>query len=93
MILISNNTRSNITHTHTHTHNRYDLEDNMHSDRITSKKLDVESKDTWDLVWAKDNKDLFAVMEKTYRKCKAEEPILYLCSLDLSFWTKSCRDP
>ena len=61
----------------------------MHSDRIISKKFDVESKDTWDLVWAKDNKDLFAVMEKTkmivYRKCKAEEPILssgYLCSFE-----------
>ena len=65
------------------------MEDDVHSDRITSKKLDIESKDTWDLVWAKDNKDLFAVMEKTkmivFRKSKAEDPILssgYLCSFE-----------
>lgn len=46
----------------------------------------VNRSDTWDLVWAKDNRELFVVMEKTkmivYRDAQPEEPILssgYLC--------------
>ncbi|KAG1701662.1 WD repeat-containing protein 35 [Nymphon striatum] len=49
-------------------------------------KLNFERKDIWDVKWASDNPDLFAVMEKTrmyvFRKLEPEEPVLcsgYLC--------------
>ena len=45
-----------------------------------------ERKDVWDMKWAMDNPDLFAMMEKTrmyiFRHLEPEEPILsagYLC--------------
>ena len=45
-----------------------------------------ERKDTWDMVWAEDNPELFAMMEKTrmyiFRGLQPEEPVLssgYLC--------------
>ena len=56
------------------------------------KQLDFERKDAWDMVWAEDNPNLFAMMEKTrmyiYRGVEPEEPVLssgYLCRFnDLS---------
>lgn len=46
-----------------------------------------ERKDVWDMKWASDNPDLFAMMEKTrmyiFRNLEPEEPILsagYICS-------------
>lgn len=49
--------------------------------------LKFERKDVWDMKWAADNPDLFAMMEKTrmyiIRKLEPEEPILsagYICS-------------
>ena len=58
----------------------------------TGRQLDFERKDAWDMVWAEDNPDLFAMMEKTrmyiYRGTEPEEPVLssgYLCQFkDLS---------
>ncbi|KAJ3332051.1 WD repeat-containing protein 35 [Blyttiomyces sp. JEL0837] len=53
------------------------------------KLLDFERKDVWDLKWAHDNPDLFAIMEKTrmyiFRNVDPEEPINctgYICSFD-----------
>ena len=49
--------------------------------------LKFERKDVWDICWASDNQDLFALMEKTkmciYRDTEPETPIPssgYLCS-------------
>ncbi len=49
--------------------------------------LKFERKDVWDMKWAADNPDLFAMMEKTrmyiFRSMEPEEPILsagYICS-------------
>eukprot|EP00516_Mucochytrium_quahogii_P007622 CAMPEP_0203752874 /NCGR_PEP_ID=MMETSP0098-20131031/6733_1 /ASSEMBLY_ACC=CAM_ASM_000208 /TAXON_ID=96639 /ORGANISM=" , Strain NY0313808BC1" /LENGTH=1294 /DNA_ID=CAMNT_0050643241 /DNA_START=364 /DNA_END=4245 /DNA_ORIENTATION=- len=49
-------------------------------------QLDFERKDAWDMMWAEDNPDLIAVMEKTrlyvFRGLEPEEPVLssgYLC--------------
>ena len=48
--------------------------------------LKFERKDVWDMKWAVDNPDLFAMMEKTrmyiFRAMEPEEPILsagYIC--------------
>ena len=49
-------------------------------------QLSFERKDAWDMLWADDNPELFAMMEKTrmyiYRGLEPEEPVLssgYLC--------------
>ena len=49
--------------------------------------IKFERKDVWDMKWANDNADLFAMMEKTrmyiFRNLEPEEPILsagYICS-------------
>lgn len=49
--------------------------------------LKFERKDVWDMIWAEDNSELFAMMEKTrmyvFRNMDPEEPIPssgYLCS-------------
>lgn len=49
--------------------------------------MKMERKDVWDMKWADDNPDLFAMMEKTrmyiFRNMEPEEPILsagYICS-------------
>ena len=49
--------------------------------------LKFERKDVWDMIWAQDNPELFAMMEKTrmyvFRGMEPEEPIPssgYLCS-------------
>jgi WD repeat-containing protein 35 len=51
-----------------------------------------ERKDVWDMKWAGDNQDLFAMMEKTrmyiFRNLEPEEPIVsagYICRWDLKF--------
>ena len=51
--------------------------------------LKFERKDVWDMEWAQDNPDLFAMMEKTrmyiFRNMEPEEPILssgYICSFN-----------
>ena len=48
--------------------------------------IKFERKDVWDMMWAVDNPDLFAMMEKTrmyiFRNLEPEEPILsagYIC--------------
>ena len=48
-----------------------------------------ERKDVWDMKWASDNPDLFAMMEKTrmyiFRHLEPEEPILsagYICKFE-----------
>jgi len=50
------------------------------------KTLDFERRDAWDMLWADDNRDLLAVMEKTklyvFRDAEPEEPVAssgYLC--------------
>ncbi|KAM7060824.1 WD repeat-containing protein 35 isoform 1-T1 [Acridotheres tristis] len=52
-------------------------------------QLKLERKDVWDLKWAKDNPDLFAMMEKTrmyvFRNLDPEEPIQtsgYICNFE-----------
>ena len=49
--------------------------------------MKFERKDVWDMKWAEDNPELFAMMEKTrmyiFRNMEPEEPILsagYICS-------------
>lgn len=51
-----------------------------------------ERRDTWDVRWASDNSELFAVMEKTrmyvFRNLDPEEPILssgYICCFQVNF--------
>jgi len=51
-----------------------------------------ERRDSWDVKWASDNAELFAVMEKTrmyvFRNLDPEEPILssgYICSFKVIF--------
>ena len=48
--------------------------------------IKFERKDVWDMKWASDNQDLFAMMEKTrmyiFRNLEPEEPIVsagYIC--------------
>lgn len=52
--------------------------------------LKFERKDVWDMCWAHDNPELFAMMEKTrmyvFRNMDPEEPIAssgYLCSFQV----------
>ncbi|XP_033121645.1 WD repeat-containing protein 35-like isoform X2 [Anneissia japonica] len=52
-------------------------------------QLDFERKDVWDMRWAEDNSELFAMMEKTrmyiFRNLDPEEPILssgYICHFE-----------
>ena len=52
-----------------------------------SSVMKFERKDVWDMKWAEDNPELFAMMEKTrmyiFRNMEPEEPILsagYICS-------------
>ncbi|NWT50042.1 WDR35 protein, partial [Erythrocercus mccallii] len=52
-------------------------------------QLKLERKDVWDMKWAKDNPDLFAMMEKTrmyvFRNLDPEEPIQtsgYICNFE-----------
>ncbi|XP_032910663.1 WD repeat-containing protein 35 isoform X3 [Catharus ustulatus] len=52
-------------------------------------QLKLERKDVWDMKWARDNPDLFAVMEKTrmyvFRNLDPEEPIQasgYICNFE-----------
>lgn len=53
----------------------------------TGQQLDFERKDVWNMRWASDNPDLFAIMEKTrmyiVRGLQPEEPVLsnaYICA-------------
>lgn len=53
--------------------------------------LKFERKDVWDMCWAQDNPELFAMMEKTrmyvFRNMDPEEPIAssgYLCNFQVS---------
>ncbi|RMC17193.1 hypothetical protein DUI87_05770 [Hirundo rustica rustica] len=55
----------------------------------TGEQLKLERKDVWDMKWAKDNPDLFAMMEKTrmyvFRNLDPEEPIQtsgYICNFE-----------
>ncbi|KAI9193226.1 uncharacterized protein BJ171DRAFT_588781 [Polychytrium aggregatum] len=55
----------------------------------SGKLLDFERKDVWDVRWAEDNPELFAIMEKTrmyvFRNLDPEEPITcsgYICGFD-----------
>ncbi|XP_037007685.2 WD repeat-containing protein 35 isoform X2 [Artibeus jamaicensis] len=57
--------------------------------QVTGELLKLERKDVWDMKWAKDNPDLFAVMEKTrmyvFRNLDPEEPIQtsgYICNFE-----------
>ncbi|XP_063298196.1 WD repeat-containing protein 35 [Pelobates fuscus] len=57
--------------------------------QLTGEKLNFERKDVWDMQWANDNPDLFAVMEKTrmyvFRNLDPEEPIQtsgYICNFE-----------
>ena len=52
-------------------------------------RLSFERKDVWDMRWASDNEELFAMMEKTrmyiFRGVDPEEPVLssaYLCTFN-----------
>ncbi|OQR99052.1 WD repeat protein 35 [Achlya hypogyna] len=54
---------------------------------VPAKMLPFEKKDTWDMMWAEDNPELFVMMEKArmyvFRALEAEEPVLssgYLCT-------------
>lgn len=53
---------------------------------LKGEHLEFEKKDTWDMVWADDNPELFAITEKTrmhvFRNLESEKPIVtcgYLC--------------
>ncbi|XP_066495950.1 WD repeat-containing protein 35 [Tiliqua scincoides] len=57
--------------------------------QVIGEQLKLERKDVWDMKWAKDNPDLFAMMEKTrmyvFRNLDPEEPIQtsgYICSFE-----------
>uniref|UniRef100_A0A7M4EBJ1 WD repeat-containing protein 35 n=3 Tax=Crocodylus porosus TaxID=8502 RepID=A0A7M4EBJ1_CROPO len=57
--------------------------------QIIGEQLKLERKDVWDMKWAKDNPDLFAMMEKTrmyvFRNLDPEEPIQtsgYICNFE-----------
>ncbi|XP_057598538.1 WD repeat-containing protein 35 isoform X2 [Hippopotamus amphibius kiboko] len=57
--------------------------------QIIGELLKLERKDVWDMKWAKDNPDLFAMMEKTrmyvFRNLDPEEPIQtsgYICNFE-----------
>ncbi|TRZ17441.1 hypothetical protein HGM15179_009695 [Zosterops borbonicus] len=57
--------------------------------REAGEPLRLERKDVWDMKWAKDNPDLFAMMEKTrmyvFRNLDPEEPIQtsgYICNFE-----------
>uniref|UniRef100_A0A8B9YDM9 WD repeat-containing protein 35 n=1 Tax=Bos mutus grunniens TaxID=30521 RepID=A0A8B9YDM9_BOSMU len=57
--------------------------------QVVGELLKLERKDVWDMKWAKDNPDLFAVMEKTrmyvFRNLDPEEPIQtsgYICNFE-----------
>uniref|UniRef100_A0A803XM55 WD repeat-containing protein 35 n=1 Tax=Meleagris gallopavo TaxID=9103 RepID=A0A803XM55_MELGA len=57
--------------------------------QVIGEQLKLERKDVWDMKWAKDNPDLFAVMEKTrmyvFRNLDPEEPIQtsgYICNFE-----------
>ncbi|XP_032149939.1 WD repeat-containing protein 35 isoform X2 [Sapajus apella] len=56
---------------------------------VVGELLKLERKDVWDMKWAKDNPDLFAMMEKTrmyvFRNLDPEEPIQtsgYICNFE-----------
>ncbi|XP_051471912.1 WD repeat-containing protein 35 isoform X3 [Apus apus] len=57
--------------------------------QVMGEQLKLERKDVWDMKWAKDNPDLFAMMEKTrmyvFRNLDPEEPIQtsgYICHFE-----------
>ncbi|XP_030346038.1 WD repeat-containing protein 35 isoform X2 [Strigops habroptila] len=57
--------------------------------QMIGEQLKLERKDVWDMKWAKDNPDLFAMMEKTrmyvFRNLDPEEPIQtsgYICNFE-----------
>ncbi|CAG5134548.1 unnamed protein product, partial [Candidula unifasciata] len=56
---------------------------------VVGEHLKFDRKDVWDMKWAEDNPELFAIMEKTrmyiFRNLDAEEPILssgYICQFN-----------
>ncbi|ESO83236.1 hypothetical protein LOTGIDRAFT_197584 [Lottia gigantea] len=56
---------------------------------VVGEHIKFERKDVWDMKWADDNNELFAMMEKTrmyiFRKLEPEEPILssgYICQFN-----------
>ncbi|XP_072032249.1 WD repeat-containing protein 35-like isoform X2 [Amphiura filiformis] len=62
---------------------------NQDGQEIQGQHLDFERKDVWDMKWAEDNTELFAMMEKTrmyiFRNLDPEEPILssgYICHFE-----------
>ncbi|KFO69739.1 WD repeat-containing protein 35, partial [Cuculus canorus] len=57
--------------------------------QVVGEQLKLERRDVWDMKWAKDNPDLFAMMEKTrmyiFRNLDPEEPIQtsgYICNFE-----------
>lgn len=65
--------------------------------QIMGSILKFERKDVWDMCWAQDNPELFAMMEKTrmyvFRNMDPEEPIAssgYLCNFQVyNIWRES----
>ncbi|NXW58812.1 WDR35 protein, partial [Eurystomus gularis] len=62
---------------------------NSAGEQVIGEQLKLERKDVWDMKWAKDNPDLFAMMEKTrmyvFRNLDPEEPIQtsgYICNFE-----------
>ncbi|XP_071961535.1 WD repeat-containing protein 35-like isoform X2 [Antedon mediterranea] len=62
---------------------------NSEGKETQGQQLDFERKDVWDMRWAEDNSELFAMMEKTrmyiFRNLDPEEPILssgYICHFE-----------
>ncbi|XP_038051534.1 WD repeat-containing protein 35-like isoform X4 [Patiria miniata] len=70
----------------------FDLETkwvNGDGQEIQGQQLEFERKDVWDMKWAQDNTELFAMMEKTrmyiFRNLDPEEPIMssgYICHFE-----------
>ncbi|XP_071854382.1 WD repeat-containing protein 35-like isoform X2 [Apostichopus japonicus] len=70
----------------------FDLESrwvNPEGQEVIGQQLDFERKDVWDMKWAEDNSELFAMMEKTrmyiFRNLDPEEPLLssgYICKFE-----------
>jgi len=58
----------------------FDLDESVEDSRTPGRQLEFERKDAWDLCWASDNPNMFAIMEKTrmfvFDGLEAQEPVV-----------------
>lgn len=62
---------------------------NMYISASFGKKMNIERKDVWDMIWSSDDPDMFAIMEKTklvvFQNETPEDPVVssaYLCTFE-----------